>query len=144
MKQSRWKQFSLLTLIVLITTFSIGFAWLSYQMDKAVREHEIVERYRAKAAQMIPDRPELAYALFSVYFDNESGSPIDLSRANRAPEFLIRRSSENLFSPLTTVHVSHEEFLPFLDEDIDRSNVEFLTLKNCFELKNLDLSLIHI
>ncbi len=136
-RKPRWRRFSLRAIVVLITILCGVAAWLAAQMEKAKHEYAIVKRYEQKAKEKA-GHESLGYVYFSAYFSHESGSPNEKESKPKAPSFLTRMSSDNLFSPLEVVHIQSDEFAEILNEDLDFSSVKYLTLNSCFQLNNLD------
>ena len=146
-KGSKLSSFSLRGLLILILMISGLLAWLSFHIEKAKRENEIVERYRAKATRA-KATPRLSgktrnYIHFSVYYAHESGTPNNRTIEPFAPEWLRRFSTDNLFSYVKSIHFNYDEgeekFIRIFHEDIDWSKLDSVSFRACFKLKDLSV-----
>ncbi len=140
-KGSKFLRFSLRGLLILILVAAGLLAWLSFHIEKAQRENEIVNRYRAKATQ-ITGKEALSHVFFTVYYAHES-SPNNKTTRSLAPEWLRRFSTDNLFSYVKTIHFDYDEgeedFIGIFDEDIDLSKLDYVSFRNCYKLKDLSV-----
>jgi hypothetical protein len=116
----RWYQYSLRTLLVLVTLFAVACSWFAVKMEQARRQREVVEAIRRSSGSVFYDYEKILYEDTI----HKSGSPIWPSEPP-SPAWLRSIVGIDFFHNVTTAFVFYDNGLDRL-EDLPRLRALYL------------------